>query len=355
MGLPRACTLACSLVLLLSVSSAQSIAADEPMAVTGAAETLTPAATIHAQSHFLAFSNVILPVPSPAPRVAAGLLFAQSSWLMPLPDFSVSEATTENKSATTSSHTANIALADPTDSAPDQAAKPTTAERDSEPFGLSTARAPQGLLWIKWRKVQRAIEAETPALARCRTSASRCSQAIARFVAIVAEAAKRDGRSRLELVNERINYAIRYVADEKQWHQRDHWSAPFDRHHRGSFETGMGDCEDYAIAKYVALLETGTPARDLRLLMVRDTTARTDHAVLAAHLDGHWLVLDNRWRRLIPDNEAQFFRPLFALNAAGVTRFAAAGGDRRSHIKSTAKTSRQIVLAGESGLTHGDL
>ena len=229
---------------------------------------------------------------------------------------------------------------------------PAAREQNSEPFGLLTARAPQGLLWTKWRKVQRAIEAEAPALARCRATSARCSQAAARFVAIVEAAAKRQGRARLEVVNERINAAIRYTSDMKQWRRSDRWSAPLDRRHRGSFDTGMGDCEDYAIAKYVALRSAGTPARDLRLLMVRDTSVRTYHAVLAARQDGQWLLLDNRWRRLIEDSKAPFFTPLFALNAAGVERFAATASNRPA-VKHTAKAAAPVLFAGEPGAMRG--
>jgi len=41
-----------------------------------------------------------------------------------------------------------------------------------------------------------------------------------------------------------------------------------------------GDCEDYAIAKYVALREAGFPQDDLQLVLVRDRAVRQDHAVL---------------------------------------------------------------------------
>lgn len=107
------------------------------------------------------------------------------------------------------------------------------------------------------------------------------------------------------------------------------------------------------IAKYVALRNAGTPGQDLRLLMVRDTTFHSYHAVLATRLHGQWLLLDNRWRRLIPDNEGRFFRPLFALDAPGVDRFAAAGGNhRRTHVKRIAKriakSARQYRLCRRS-------
>jgi hypothetical protein len=58
--------------------------------------------------------------------------------------------------------------------------------------------------------------------------------------------------------------------------------------------TRGGDCEDYAIAKFVALRRAGIAADDLRIVIMRDTNHGEDHAVAAARLDGRWLTLDNR-------------------------------------------------------------
>ena len=340
-------------MLMLSICSAQSIAADERPAADMAGP-LTAAATVNEQLWFVTFANSVLPDTLRMPHVATGPLFAQPVWLMPLPEFSQNKTPIDHKSTMAGSHTAKVALAEPADSATEQSAEPIIAQQDTEPFGFQTARAPRGLLWIKWRKVQRAIKTEAPALARCRATASHCSPAAARFVAIVGEAAKHHGRARLRLVNQRINYEMRYVTDRAQWHRADVWSAPFDRHHRGSFQTGKGDCEDYAIAKYVALRDAGTPARDLRLLVVRDKSARSYHAVLAARLNGGWLLLDNRWRRLIPDTEAQFFTPLFALNTVGVERFTSIRADNhRAPVKRIARAHDRTILAGELGPTRG--
>ena len=102
----------------------------------------------------------------------------------------------------------------------------------------------------------------------------------------------------------------------------DEWSAPLAAG-KGSFDTGIGDCEDYAIAKYVALRAAGVPARQLRVLLVRDNIAGLDHAVLAANEDGHWYVLDNRWTVAVEDSEVRRFIPLFALDEQGVKLLAA--------------------------------
>lgn len=206
---------------------------------------------------------------------------------------------------------------------PDPAHAATGPVERGEPFGLLTFRTPHGPLWTKWRKVEAEIGAAAPAMAHCRGNIRHCSASAARFVAIVKQAAAREGKDRLALANRRINASIRYQTDEAQWHKPDVWSAPLDVNGKGSFDTGLGDCEDYAIAKYVALRAAGVAAEDLQLLMVRDTSARTDHAVLAARDGGKWLLLDNRWSRLIDDEDAAFFVPLFALNDDGVRSFAA--------------------------------
>ena len=102
----------------------------------------------------------------------------------------------------------------------------------------------------------------------------------------------------------------------------------------------------------------GTPARDLRLLVVRDKSVHSYHAVLAARANGQWLLLDNRWRRLIPDHEARFFKPLFALNTAGVERFTdvrVRADNHRTPVKRTAQATGRTILAGELGPTPGSV
>ncbi len=152
---------------------------------------------------------------------------------------------------------------------------------------------------------------------RCLADETVCSPAAARFAAIVKEAREHEGRVQFNFVNQRVNNAIRYTSDMTQWGTPDEWSPPL-ADGKGSFETGLGDCEDYAIAKYVALRAAGVPARYLRVLLVRDNIAHLDHAVLAANEDGHWYVLDNRWTGAVEDNDVHRFTPLFALDDQGV-------------------------------------
>ncbi len=191
-------------------------------------------------------------------------------------------------------------------------------EKGQEPFGLFAFRAPEGLLWQKWRGIEATLRREAGVLEACRKEADGCTRAAAHFLAIVNGAAGRTGRSRLEYVNGALNAAIQYTTDYAQHGVPDRWSAPLE-----SLTSGRGDCEDYAIAKYVALREAGVPATELRIVLLRDTASREDHAVLAARDGERWFVLDNRGARFAQDQDLPHYMPLFGLNQDGVTLFAA--------------------------------
>ncbi len=187
----------------------------------------------------------------------------------------------------------------------------------AEPFGLNTVPVVRGEVLMKWNGVEADIRAENDILSRCRASAELCPPAARSFLAIVAQGRAQTGRARIGIINRAINLAIRPTSDLAQWGVLDRWSAPLD-----TLTTGLGDCEDYAIAKYEALTQAGVAAEDVRLVIVRDLAVGTDHAVVAARLDGDWMILDNRWLRLVKDSELRRMAPLFVLDQAGVRQFA---------------------------------
>jgi predicted transglutaminase-like cysteine proteinase len=201
-----------------------------------------------------------------------------------------------------------------------------------EPFGLSALPIESGDVLTKWAGVEADIRSEREILARCRASAERCPQVAQDFLAIIAAGRAQDGRARIGVINRAINLAIRPTSDFAQWGVPDHWSAPLD-----TFTTGRGDCEDYAIAKYVALTEAGVAAADIRLVIVHNTAAGEDHAVAAVRLDGDWILLDNRWLALIEDVDMPHAIPLFVLAEDGVRQFvpAAMAGARRTSAPAT--------------------
>ena len=136
------------------------------------------------------------------------------------------------------------------------------------------------------------------------------------LLAIVDSGRAREGRARLGEINRAINLAIHPMSDLAQYGQVDVWSSPL-----ATFATGAGDCEDYAIAKYVALRLAGISADDLRLVVLHDTIRGEDHAVTAARLDGQWLMLDNNRMAMVEDGYVRNYRPLFVLDERGVMRY----------------------------------
>ena len=106
------------------------------------------------------------------------------------------------------------------------------------------------------------------------------------------------------------------MSDLAQYGAIDVWSSPL-----VTFTNGAGDCEDYAIAKFVALRQVGISPDDLRIVIMRDTIRAEDHAVAAVRLDGHWLTLDNRRMAMVEDAYVRNYRPLFVIDQHGVMQY----------------------------------
>jgi predicted transglutaminase-like cysteine proteinase len=190
--------------------------------------------------------------------------------------------------------------------------------KSAEPFGVFAFRLSGGGLWEIWLAVQRKLDDELVQLALCDGDRERCvSPAALRFLAIVDNAKAREGRARLGEINRAINLAIHPMSDLAQYGEIDVWSSPL-----LTFTTGSGDCEDYAIAKFVALRRAGIPPEDLRIVIMHDTIRGENHAVAAARLDGHWLTLDNRHMTMVEDAHIRNYRPLYVIDQYGVMQYA---------------------------------
>jgi predicted transglutaminase-like cysteine proteinase len=221
-----------------------------------------------------------------------------------------------------------VAALDPVEPTMPSPALPTIpAPTVAEPFGLEAVPVAGGEILTKWSGVEADIRADNEVLARCHENAALCPTPAQNFLAIVAQGRAQTGRSRIGVINRAINLAIEPMSDLAQWGVPDRWSSPLE-----TFTTGRGDCEDYAIAKYVALTAAGVAAEDVRLVIIRDVAVGQDHAIVATRLDGNWVMLDNRWLRLVEDGDMRQVVPLFVLDNDGVKQFAPAAmsGARRA-------------------------
>jgi predicted transglutaminase-like cysteine proteinase len=173
-------------------------------------------------------------------------------------------------------------------------------------------------LLARWSAAQADLAADAAQLARCRADGEACNREDLHLIAIAEAGRVQEGRARLGIVNRAVNLAIRPVSDERQSGVDDDWAAA-----SRTMRTGAGDCEDYAIVKFLVLRELGFADADLRLAVVRDEMRQSDHAVVAARLGGEWLVLDNRGFTLVPLGETRY-RVLALLAPAGEAGIAVA-------------------------------
>lgn len=111
----------------------------------------------------------------------------------------------------------------------------------------------------------------------------------------------------LEAANSFINQ-WRYRTDKYNYDQSDYWASP------AEFFSRSGDCEDYAIAKYVTLRQMGFSADQLRLVVVKDVKRGFAHAVLAAYVDGDVLILDNVTSEVRSQAEVTEYAPYYSVN-----------------------------------------
>ena len=186
-----------------------------------------------------------------------------------------------------------------------------------EPFGLTASPVNAGPLHDKWSALKRRLDDDRVQLALCDGDRDGCvSEAAQQFLAIVDAGRARDGRARFGEINRAINLSIRATSDLAEYGEMDVWSSPL-----ATFVHGAGDCEDYAIAKFVALRQAGVPAEDLRIIIMRDIFHGEDHAVTAAKLDGRWLMLDNRRMAMVEDGYVRNYRPLFVMDEGGLRKY----------------------------------
>jgi predicted transglutaminase-like cysteine proteinase len=205
----------------------------------------------------------------------------------------------------------------------------TESDQQAPLFGLETEPVAGGLA-AKWRTVKAVIDDEQRVLARCRAQET-CPAVARELLNIVAEGAGRSGRARVGLINRAVDLAIAPTSDEAQWGVVDHWSPPFE-----TLQSHRGDCEDYAIVKYVALLQAGLLHEDVRIVILQNVLQKQDHAALAARVEGQWLILDNSRLALVRDTDMVGSIPKFVLDEDGAHRFVPRAGQGPSAGRSSA-------------------
>lgn len=93
-------------------------------------------------------------------------------------------------------------------------------------------------------------------------------------------------------INDYFN-KVEYKDDKDNYGKTDYWATAEELMKNG------GDCEDYAIAKYVALRSYGIPVDNMRLVIVHIQSNKEIHAILEVMYKGKFYYLDNINKKVV--------------------------------------------------------
>ncbi|WP_228768472.1 transglutaminase-like cysteine peptidase [Shewanella sp. TC10] len=157
---------------------------------------------------------------------------------------------------------------------------------------------------------------------------------------------QRDAYEQLNRVNQFANRNIQFKTDIEHWGKDDYWATPIE-----SLGTGFGDCEDYAIFKYVSLIASGIEESKLRLMYVRALTIDEPHMVLIYSEEPNSipLVLDNLKSRILPANKRPDLKPIYSFNGQGLWLSKAQGLGNKVKSGSGSKDWTQLMERIEQG------
>lgn len=165
---------------------------------------------------------------------------------------------------------------------------------------------------------------------------TRAAETIGAWRRMIEESRSLPDNDKLNRVNSFFNRRMLFEDDIVVWGQADYWATPLEFMGRGS-----GDCEDFAIAKYITLQKMGIDNERLRLVYVRvksGSTASIAHMVLGFYPQPAQepLILDNLISSVRLASQRPDLSPIFSFNDNGLW----VGGATASNADPTTRLSR---------------
>lgn len=111
----------------------------------------------------------------------------------------------------------------------------------------------------------------------------------------------------IRAVNKEMNKS-QYVLDIVNWGMQDYWATPLE------FFIKNGDCEDYAISKYLSLRLLGFTEAQLRIVVLQDLNLGVPHAILIVNLNGKAMALDNFFAQPVASTKIHHYKPIYSIN-----------------------------------------
>jgi predicted transglutaminase-like cysteine proteinase len=118
----------------------------------------------------------------------------------------------------------------------------------------------------------------------------------------------------IEYVNKTLNQ-FPYKQDNWVYNRDDHWATP------SEFLKNGGDCEDYAIIKYMTLRRLGFDANQMKIAVVYDVYSGTDHAYLVVNFGNQNFILDSREEETNPSAFTKRYQAHYAFNEEGIWQY----------------------------------
>jgi predicted transglutaminase-like cysteine proteinase len=183
-----------------------------------------------------------------------------------------------------------------------------TSERPGNTTDASTVSGFNDPLVKRWNILREQMRLDDLIVSSCIEDETDDCTAAKKLMDVVDEAQQYQGRAMIGHLNRSINLMIKPSEGS--------WTSALD-----ILQLGKGDCKDYAIAKYAALLRAGISPDRVRLIIVYNKVRKENHMVVSVYDDGQWLLLDNLTMLLVKDTDRKGYVPMYVLDDTGVRRY----------------------------------
>jgi len=138
---------------------------------------------------------------------------------------------------------------------------------------------------------------------------------------------------KLDKVNTFYN-GVRYMSDLKVYKKKDYWATPWE-----FLGKDKGDCEDYVISKYFALIYLGVATEKLFFTYVRSTQFKAAHMVLTYFETprSEPLILDNNNHKVLKASIRKDLTPIYNFNGTSLYKAAKKGNGKQVNSKKAHK------------------
>lgn len=99
-----------------------------------------------------------------------------------------------------------------------------------------------------------------------------------------------------------------YKTDQMVYNVPDYWATPRE------FILNSGDCEDYAITKFYALIKLGVDPESMRVVALKDAIRNLAHAVLVIYTNNDAYILDNLTDMTLTHARYTHYLPQYSIN-----------------------------------------